>query len=146
MPDELAEMRDRQDRFDARLTTLEERVKTEAILRAAMDRDISDVKTEQRAQRGLLQAIATTQSDHTRQFSEHGTRLTAIEGRLGNVEGRLGNVEGSATSRAGSATSRPNWPRSRALSATCRSASRPSSPCSTGASAMKKASPDSYRE
>ena len=94
MPDELAEMRDRQDRFDARLTTLEERVKAEAILRAAMDRDISDVKTEQRAQRGLLQAIATTQSDHTRQFSEHGTRLTAIEGRLGNVEGRLGNVEG----------------------------------------------------
>jgi hypothetical protein len=69
MPDELAEMRDRQD------------------LRAAMDRDITDIKIEQRAQRGLLQAIAVTQS-------EHGARLTAIDGRLGNVEGRLDNVEG----------------------------------------------------
>ena len=93
MPDELAEMRDRQDRFDerqdrfdARLTTVEETIKTEATLRAAMDRDISDIKTEQRAQRGLMQAIAVTQSEHT-------TRLTAVEGRLGNVESRLGNVE-----------------------------------------------------
>jgi chromosome segregation ATPase len=93
-PDELAEMRDRQDRFDerqgrfdARLTTLEETIKTEANLRAAMDQDISDIKIEQRAQRGLLQAVAVTQGEHT-------TRLTAIEGRLGNVEQRLGNVEG----------------------------------------------------
>ena len=87
MPSELGEFRERQDGFDARLTTVEETVQTESRLRAAMDRDISDIKVEQRAQRGLLQALADTQSDHT-------MRLTRIEGRLDGVEGRLGAVEG----------------------------------------------------
>jgi chromosome segregation ATPase len=66
------EMRRRQDTFDMRLTTLEEKVDTEANLRATMNKDISDIKIEQRAQRGLLQAVAITQSEHT-------ARLTAIE-------------------------------------------------------------------
>jgi chromosome segregation ATPase len=86
MPDELAEMRNRQDSFDVRLTRLEETVRVQADLRAAMDSDISDIRQEQRAQRGMLQALATTQSEHT-------ARLTSIEARLGNVENRLGSVE-----------------------------------------------------
>ncbi|MCW2931684.1 MAG: hypothetical protein JWM19_2646 [Actinomycetia bacterium] len=69
---EMDEMRRRQDTFDRRLTTLEATVRNEATLRAAMDQDDSDIKVEQRAQRRLLQAVATTQSEHT-------ARLTAIE-------------------------------------------------------------------
>lgn len=94
MPSELGEFRERQDGFDARLTTVEETVQTESRLRAAMDRDISDIKVEQRAQRGLLQALAETQSEHTATLRDHTMRLTRIEGRLDGVEGRLGAVEG----------------------------------------------------
>jgi chromosome segregation ATPase len=101
MPDELAEMRDRQDgfderqdKFDARLTTLEETIKTEATVRAAMDSDISDIKIEQRAQRGLLQAVAVTQSEHGADIRVIKEDVRDIKGRLGNVEQRLGNVEG----------------------------------------------------
>jgi succinate dehydrogenase/fumarate reductase flavoprotein subunit len=92
MPDELAEMRDRQDqfqerqgKFDARLTTLEETVQAEATLRAAMDRDVSDIRIEQRAQRGLLQAIAITQSDHTMRLAEHSQALSEHTQALGEV-------------------------------------------------------------
>jgi hypothetical protein len=99
MPDELAEMRDRQDqfagrqdRFDARLTTLEERVKTEATLRAAMDRDVSDIKIEQRAQRGLLQAIAITQSDHTMMLAAHTQTLSEHTRILSEHTQALGEV------------------------------------------------------
>jgi chromosome segregation ATPase len=97
MSSELEEFRERQGKFDVRLSRLEETVRIQADLRAAMDSDISDIKQEQRAQRGMLQALATTQSEHTR-------RLTSIEGRLGDVEQRLGNVEsrlGAVESRLG---------------------------------------------
>jgi hypothetical protein len=52
-----------------------------------MDHDISDIKLEQRAQRGLLQAVAITQSEHT-------ARLVAVEGRLIGMDDRLTSVEG----------------------------------------------------
>jgi chromosome segregation ATPase len=95
MSTQLDEMRQRQDRFDVRLTTLEEKVETEASMRAAM------------AQRGLLQALAETQSSQNArflgiegQFRVMDGRLTSVETgleevqeRLGNVENRLGNVE-----------------------------------------------------
>jgi hypothetical protein len=94
MPGELDEFRERQDGFDARLTTVEETVQAESRLRAAMDRDISDIKVEQRAQRGLLQALADTQSEHTAMLSAVEARLGVVEGRLGVVDDRLGVVEG----------------------------------------------------
>ena len=79
---------------DTRLGTLETRVDDEARLRAAMDKDMSNLKVEFRAQRKLLQALHDTQQEHT-------ARLVTIEGtlqehtaRLENVEGRLENVEG----------------------------------------------------
>ncbi|HEY7261608.1 MAG TPA: hypothetical protein VH589_09020 [Trebonia sp.] len=75
--------------IEARVGTLETKVGEHAFairrqegLRAAMDEDMSKVQAEFRAQRGLLQALHDTQSDHTR-------RLTTIEGRLGGVEGTL---------------------------------------------------------
>jgi hypothetical protein len=69
-----------------------------------MDRDISDIKLEQRAQRGLLQAVAITQSEHTTRLTAIETDMAEVKDRLGNVETRLGNVEsrlGNVESRLG---------------------------------------------
>ena len=114
MSTELDEMRQRQDGFDMRLTTLEDKVEAEATMRAAMAQHISDIRTEQLAQRGLLQAVALTQSDQNARFLRverqltgmddrlthlagqvvgMGDRLTSVEGRLTGVEGRLTGVE-----------------------------------------------------
>lgn len=41
----------------------------------SMDADISKIQVEFRAQRGLLQALHDTQSDHTRVLSEHTALL-----------------------------------------------------------------------
>ena len=64
-----------------------------------MDEDVSKVQVEFRAQRGLLQALHDTQSDHTRRLSklesgqqELTARLTSVEGRLTSVEGTLQKV------------------------------------------------------
>ena len=100
MTDDLGQFRVRQDRFDARLTTLEDKVRIQADMRAAMDSDLSDIKLEQRAQRGMLQALGTTQSEHGTDIrvikadvADIKDRLTGVEGRLTGVEGRLGTVE-----------------------------------------------------
>jgi chromosome segregation ATPase len=86
MSDELAELRDRQDRLEGRVTVLEVTVKKEAALRAKMDGDLGDMKATLNAHTRSLQALHDTQSDHT-------ARLTRIEDRLGGVEDRLGGVE-----------------------------------------------------
>jgi len=92
--------------IEARVGTLEAKVDEQAFairrqegLRAAMDEDVSKVQVEFRAQRGLLQALHDTQSDHTRRLSglENGqeelkARLTSVEGRLTTVEGTLQKV------------------------------------------------------
>jgi predicted nuclease with TOPRIM domain len=76
-------------------------------MRAAMAQHISDIKTEQLAQRGLLQALGQTQGEqNARSVRVEGKlmgiddRLTTLTGRvvgmddrLTNVENRLGGVE-----------------------------------------------------
>jgi chromosome segregation ATPase len=100
MSDDLGQIRERQDGFDVRLTTLEQTAETQSTLRASMNQDIADIKIEQRAAHRLLQAAGDTLSDH-------GRKLTSMDGRLGSLEvllsnhtqqlflihGRLGNVE-----------------------------------------------------
>jgi chromosome segregation ATPase len=86
MKDDLAEIRDRQDNLEGRVTVLEVTVDREAGLRAKMDSDLGEIKATQAAHTRSLQALHDTQSDHTR-------RLTRVEDRLGSVEGRLGSVE-----------------------------------------------------
>jgi hypothetical protein len=93
MASELDEIRRRQDRFEVRLATLEVKVEAEARMRAAMDHDVSDIKIEQRAQRGLLQAVAITQSEHSAQLTSIEGRLTGVEGELASVKDRLGSLE-----------------------------------------------------
>jgi chromosome segregation ATPase len=77
---------------ESRVTTLEGTVKTEARARAAMDKDMSDLKTEFRAQRTLLQALADTQSEHTTMLRDHGERLTRLEAGVADLQTGLATV------------------------------------------------------
>jgi hypothetical protein len=63
---------------EERLGTLDETVKREAGLRAAMDEELSKLHVE----RDLLQALHDTQQDHN-------GRLTNVEDRLIKVEDKL---------------------------------------------------------
>jgi chromosome segregation ATPase len=102
--------------IESRVTTLERTVKTEARVRAQMDKDMSNLKTEFRAQRTLLQALADTQSehtatlrdhttmlrDHTTMLRDHGERLTRLEGGVGRLEVGQAKLEvGLSTTLAG---------------------------------------------
>jgi chromosome segregation ATPase len=72
MTNDLADMRDRQDRLEERVSVLEVTVQEEAALRAKMDGDLGEMKATLNAHTRSLQALHDTQSDHTR-------RLTRIE-------------------------------------------------------------------
>jgi chromosome segregation ATPase len=93
MTDDLAQMRDRQDNLEGRVTVLEATVKREAGLRAKMDSDLGEIKATQIAHTRSLQALHDTQSDHTRRLTRIEDKVGGLEDRLGNVEDRLGNVE-----------------------------------------------------
>jgi hypothetical protein len=98
-----------QDELETRVGTLEVTVSTEARARAQMDKDMSDLKLEFRAQRSMLQALHDTQSEHTAILREHGGILREHGGILrehGGIlrehGGRLGRLEaGQATILAG---------------------------------------------
>jgi hypothetical protein len=66
-------------------------VEEQARLRAAMDKDMSDLKAGLGAQMKLIQAISDTQSDHTRQIGE--LREGVDELRAGQHELRAGQRE-----------------------------------------------------
>jgi hypothetical protein len=70
MADDLGKDGQWRDTVDTRLDTLETKVDEQAGLRAAMDKDMGDLKVEFRAQRKLLQALHDTQQEHTAQFGE----------------------------------------------------------------------------
>jgi phage-related minor tail protein len=105
MADDLENSGEWRDTVDTRLSKLESTVEEQTRLRAAMDKDVGDLKAGLGAQVRLIQAISDTQSDHTRQIRElrdHvDEKFEAVEGRLGTVEGRLGAVEGRLEAVAG---------------------------------------------
>jgi hypothetical protein len=82
-PGDFAEWR---DYIEVRLGSLEVTVETEAHLRAKMDQDMSDLKLEFRAQRGLLQALHETQGGHTATLREHSEMLRDHGARLERLE------------------------------------------------------------
>jgi len=59
----------------------------------SMDKDLSKIQVEFRAQRGILQALHDTQSEHNAVLRTHTTLLTAHGTRLGSIETRLSDVE-----------------------------------------------------
>jgi hypothetical protein len=90
------------DEIETRVGTLEVTIETEADTRAKMDKDMSDLKLEFRAQRSLLQALQETQSDHTAMLRAHGETLRDHTARLERLEAGQARLEvGLQTVNAG---------------------------------------------
>ena len=81
------------DSIEARVSTLEVTVETQALVRAQMDRDISDLSVKLDAQGSLLQALADTQSEHTATLADHTARLTRLESGVAQLDSRVANLE-----------------------------------------------------
>ena len=89
MTDDLEDSSQWRASVEERLGTLEETVKREAGLRAAMDEELSKLHVE----RDLLQALHNSQQDHNGRLTKVEDKLTRVENRLTRVENRLTKVE-----------------------------------------------------
>ena len=85
MSDDLGDSREWRDSIEARVSKLEVTVQAEAGLRAKMDEDMSDLKVEFRAQRGLLQSLHLTQNEHTTLLREHSAQLREHSAQLTDI-------------------------------------------------------------
>jgi predicted nuclease with TOPRIM domain len=85
MTDDLEDFTQWRGSVESRLGTLDETVKREAGLRAAMDEELSKLHVE----RDLLQALHDTQQDHNGRLTKVEERLTRVEERLTKVEDKL---------------------------------------------------------
>jgi chromosome segregation ATPase len=88
------------DRFEERLTAVEEGLKMQSGLRAAVDKDLSKVTEELRGMKRVLQAVGTTQSEHTVLLARlaetlrvHSTALDSLDGRLGTIETHISSLD-----------------------------------------------------
>ena len=86
MPDELDEIR-------PRLDALENRMDSEAGLRAMRDLDQASLTARFDAQDHLLRALAVTQSEHTRRLTLLEDGQQRLEGGQRKLEGAVGRVE-----------------------------------------------------
>ena len=98
MSDDLDGFTEWRDNIESRVSTLEVTVKTQARVRAQMDRDMSDLSVKLDAQGRLLQALADTQSEHTAVLADHTARLTRLEAGqekvLAGVQAIIGLLDG----------------------------------------------------
>ena len=113
MSDDLDGFAEWRDNIESRVGTLEVTVKTQARVRAQMDKDMSDLSVKLDAQGRLLQALADTQSDHTAVLADHTAVLADPR-----------PCSPTTPCRAGS----PGW---RSARRRCSPGSRRSSACST---------------
>jgi predicted nucleic acid-binding Zn-ribbon protein len=88
MPDELDEIR-------RRLDALENRMDSEAGLRAMMDLDQASLTARFDAQDHLLRALAVTQSEHTRRLTRLEDGQQRLEGGQQRLEGGQRKLEGA---------------------------------------------------
>jgi chromosome segregation ATPase len=93
MDDYISDIRDRQDKFEGRMTHLEATVTEEAGLRAEMDTNLDEVATKLEKDRILFNALQETQGDHSNRLTRIEDKVTGIAGRLDGVETRLDRVE-----------------------------------------------------
>ena len=68
-------------------------------LAVGADRDVSEVRSQLRAQRGLLQALRDTQVEHGDRLDRLERRMTAVELRLGTLEDRIAGMDARLTGR-----------------------------------------------
>ena len=85
MTDDLEDSSQWRASVEERLGTLDETVKREAGLRAALDEELSKLHVE----RDLLQALHNSQQDHNGRLTKVEDKLTRVENRLTKVENKL---------------------------------------------------------
>jgi hypothetical protein len=110
MSDDLDDLAEWRGNIESRVSTLEVTFKTQAHVRAQMDKDFSDLNLKLDAQGRLLRALADTQSEHTGRLTrlevgqaDHTERLTRLEATqvkiltgvrtiIGLLDGKIDNL------------------------------------------------------
>ena len=75
-------------------------------LAGGADRDVSDVRSQLRVQRTLLQALRDTQVEHGDRLERLERRMTAVELRLTALEDRIAGMDARLTGRLDALTGR----------------------------------------
>jgi chromosome segregation ATPase len=69
------------------------------VLASGADRDVSDVRSQLRAQRGLLQTLRDTQVEQGDRLDRLERRMTAVELRMNALEDRIAGMDARLTGR-----------------------------------------------
>jgi hypothetical protein len=83
---------ERLEELEQRVAAMEQRLGTEAGLRASGDRDLADVAQAQRAMRHLVQAVSITQSEHTQTLLDHTELLRGHSSALRTANEKLDQI------------------------------------------------------
>lgn len=78
---------------NGRLAALEKKVGEEARLRAMMDKDQAELHLKVDAHTSLLQALATTQGEHTRMLTRLEDRVIRVEYKLDKLQSDVGEMK-----------------------------------------------------
>jgi peptidoglycan hydrolase CwlO-like protein len=85
------------ENLDQRVTVLEERMDQEAGLRASQDRDLSEMAATVKTNKDLLQALATTQSEHTQKLDRLDRQMGEMRGQMGEMLNGMGEMRGEVS-------------------------------------------------
>jgi 3-phosphoshikimate 1-carboxyvinyltransferase len=86
-------------RLQGELDRAREDAEAARTLAGGADREVSDVRSQLRAQRGLLQALRDTQVEHGDRLDRLERRMTAVELRLTALEDRVAGMDARLTGR-----------------------------------------------
>jgi chromosome segregation ATPase len=76
------------------------------VLATGADRDVSDVRSQLRAQRGLLQALRDSQIEHGTRLDRLERRMDLLEARMTTLEDRIAGMDARLTGRLDELTER----------------------------------------
>ena len=86
-------------RLQGELDRARENTEAARTLAGGADRDVSDVRSQLRAQRGLLQTLRDTQVEQGDRLDRLERRMTAVELRLTALEDRVAGMDARLTGR-----------------------------------------------
>ena len=86
-------------RLQGELDRAREDTEAARVLAGGADRDVSDVRSQLRAQRGLLQALRDTQVEQGERLDRLERRMTSVELRLNALEDRIAGMDARLTGR-----------------------------------------------
>jgi|SRR5271154_2777440 len=93
MSDDLAEIRKHLARHDGEIAELTTAIATEASLRAMMDQDQASLKTQLAVHGKLLQTVATTQGEHSRQLTHLETDVAELKRDVAELKTDMAEVK-----------------------------------------------------